>query len=298
MWLGKYVNFSELPILQSRHANYSEQDLGNFQGRLETLHSAPSQNEWEGRYAPGGTDMVGISLLDISFKTGFASLYIYTCTPELRSIDYGKVVDKPDTIELVSVVPEGSPRKSRNVVFVKVKWGKHLYLVSEKSLAVWAEKAVGRYVPTEDDYEQSWADYWETGDIEAPYSGWPLLPSSFRHLERRPIEAKIFAVAPRMIETDFSSGLSFHSGESAVYRVRFNAGSSSGVRKGMTFEIKGTSEQLTVTKVGKSKSEGVIVRVIDDARRDHCTTDAAQLIKCPAIIPGVAISTVAGRFSF
>jgi hypothetical protein len=109
--------------------------------------------------------------------------------------------------------------------------GDHLYLVNEKSLAVWAEKAVGRYVPSQDGYAQSWTDYWESGDVEAPLKGIPTLPFQFRHLTRAPIEAKIIAIRSRKIETDFTSGLSFYSGESAVYRVRINAGSNNGVRR-------------------------------------------------------------------
>lgn len=271
MWLGEYIRFSELPILQPVYSNYSELDLDNFRSRLKTIHSQTDKNEWEGRFIPGGMDNVGISILDLSVASGFTSFYVYTCTPELRSISYGSVINRPDMIELVSEIPLGSPRKPTRSRLIKVKWGEHLYLVEERSLAVWAEKAVGRHVPSQDGYEQNWTDYWESGNLEVPLNGIPSLPLRFQHLSRAPIEASIVSLRPRTTESEFSSGMTYHGGNSAVYRVVINAGRNSGVKKDMTFSVAGTFDELTITKVGHRTSEGVVVRAInDETQRDHC----------------------------
>ncbi|HLA95363.1 MAG TPA: hypothetical protein VK612_06560 [Pyrinomonadaceae bacterium] len=297
MWLGEYIRFSELPILQPVYSNYSELDLDNFRDRLKSLHSDAKENEWEGRFIPGGMDIVGISVLDLSVKSGFTSFYVYTCTPELRSINYGSVINRPDMVELVSEIPPGSPRKSTRSRLVKVKWGEHLYLVNEKSLAIWAEKAVGRYVPSQNGYEQNWADYWESGNIEAPLTGIPSLPTQFQYLSRGPVEASIISVRPRTIESEFSSGITYHGGNSAAHRVVINAGRNSGVKKDMTFSVIGTDDELTITKVGHRTSEGVVVRAIDDeTQRDHCLTDDAKVIQCPTLKSGLKVSTIVGKF--
>jgi hypothetical protein len=122
MWLGEYISFSELPILQPAYSNYSEDDLDNLRVRLKTLRSRTNQKEWEGRFIPGDKDGVGFSVLDLSLQSGFASFYIYTCIPELQSIDYGSVVSKSEIVDLISEVPPGSPRKPNRVKLVKVKW--------------------------------------------------------------------------------------------------------------------------------------------------------------------------------
>lgn len=300
-WLGEYIAFSELPILRPNYSNYSDEDLLNFEKKLKAVRSDRSENEWEGRFVAGGDDAVGISFMDISRNSGFANLYIYTCVPELRTINYGSMIDLPDMVELVPAVPVGSPRKATRARLVKVKWGNHLYLVEEGSLAVWAEKAVGRYVPSQDGYEQSWAAYWEKGDVEAAYAAHPTLPPRFRHLERKPIGAKLITVHSRKVETDFESGATFHGGESAVYRVRIDAGTKSGVRKGMVFSLKKTTDEMTVVKVAARSSEAVIVRALnDETRADHCLSDSLEPvpIQCPTIRAGMDVTTIVGKFFF
>jgi hypothetical protein len=300
MWLGEYISFSELPLLQPAFSKYSEQDLNNFRDKLGALRGARKQDEWEGRFAPGLFNEVGFSLLDISFDSGFAGLYVYTCRPELRWIDYGSVINRPDIIELVSEVPAGSPRRSEHKRFVKVKWGNRLYLVDEKSLPTWVEQAVGIYV-TPENGGQEWTDFWESGNHEKELVGEPELPASFRHFTRKPITTTIRSVSTRRIAKEVSLGDTYYAADSAVYSVVIAAGRRQGVKKDMVFRLRNSDDEIVVTNVYPGSASGLIVRAINDETRvDHCLSDSLEPvpIQCPRIKAGHAVSTIVGKFSF
>ncbi len=299
MWLGEFIRFNELPILQPDHSKYSERDLEKFREKLQAIRSTGSQDQWEGRFAPGGLDDLGISILDISSKAGFAGLYIYTCMPTLRAIDFGTVNVRPDTIELVSEEIAGSPRKPKRTTYVKIKWGNRFYLVEEKSLPAWSEKAAGVFIAQED-YSQPWSNYWVTGDFENEPAGEPEFPDRFKYLKREPIKTNILSVTSRSIEKDVETGNTFHSAESAVYRVVIAAGRKHGVKKGMELELSEMSDVLTITEVSSDRASGLIVRAIVDPQTDHCLSDDTkpEPIECPKIKVGTKISTKIGSFWF
>ncbi|HMO81368.1 MAG TPA: hypothetical protein PKD24_11315 [Pyrinomonadaceae bacterium] len=297
-WLRAYSPVPNGP-LQSRPDNYSKKDLERFRSILDSFKSQRTLGDWEGIYAAGGPNEVGFSTLRFTLESGFASLYVYTCTPELRNIDYGKVIDSQDMIELVSEVPADSPRKPSRVKLVKVDWGDRRYLVQVNSLKAFAEKAVGIFVPSEDGGGPEWWNFWESGDPYSKLSGRPRLPARFRHLERSAVEATVIRVYPRQIFSGFSTGRSFHTAESAVYRVVVSAGRKQGVKKGLILMLDGTNDKVTITRVGSSTSEGVVVRAINkNTKADHCLSEEAKLIQCPEITRGATASTIVGNFFF
>lgn len=296
-WLKSY---SAVPneTLHARADNYALSELNRFQKLLEVLKATPEASEWDGFYVAGGPDSVGISSLRIRLGKGFASLYVYTCTPELREIDYGTVRETEDTVELVRDIPDGSPRKSATMKFVKVRWADRRFLVAERSLRAFAEKAVGLFVLPYDgagDFDDWW-DFWETGDFDQTLTGKPQFPAKYRHLEKSAVEAKILSVQPRSIVKEFSTPRTYHGGESAIYKVTVSAGTKQGLKKGVALKIDGTSEELVITSVGKTTSQGVIIRAINESSSaDHCLTDEAMVIPCPKFAKGMKVSTEVGN---
>jgi hypothetical protein len=299
MWLGEYIRFSELPILQPDHSKYSERDLERLREKMQAIRSAGRQNQWEGRFVPGGMDYLNISILELSADAGFARLVIYTCLPQLRAIDFGRVNVGSDTIELVSEEIPGSPRKPERITFVKIKWGDRFFLVEENALPAWSEKAAGTFI-VQDDYTHPWANFWFTGDFENDPAGEPEFPDRFKHLKRDPIKSHILSVTSRSIEKDVDTGHSFHIADSAVYRVVIGAGRKHGVKKGMVFQLLGMSDVLTITEVSSDRASGLIVRAIVNPQTDHCLSDSIEPepIECPKIKVGTKISTKVGNFWF
>lgn len=296
-WLKSYSAVPNEP-LQARTDNYSLSELNRFQKLLEVLKTTPEASEWDGFYVAGGPDSVGISSLRLRLGLGYASIYVYTCTPELRDIDYGDIRETEDAVELVRDIPEGSPRKPATMKFVKVRWADRRFLVAERSLRAFAEKAVGLFVLPYDGAGEfdDWWDFWETGDFDKTLTGKPQFPAKYRHLEKSAVQAKILSVQPRRLVKEFSTPRTYHGGESAVYPVTVSAGTTQGLKRGVALKILGTSEELVIMRAGKTTSQGVIVRAINESSNaDHCLNDDAEVIRCPKLSTGMKVTTEVGN---
>src|SRR5688500_15343624 len=86
-WLKSYT-WVPNETLHTRFDNYSIEDLQRLRTMLQSLKDARSETGWDGYYGAGGDDGVGHASLRINLKAGFARMYVYTCTPELRDFDY------------------------------------------------------------------------------------------------------------------------------------------------------------------------------------------------------------------
>ncbi len=236
-WLKKYTNYNE-QFLYHRFDRYSKDDVVKFKEKFELLNNSKNKNDWDGIYSVGYGDEVGFSQLRLKSDAGFVSFYIYTCLPELRYLNYGKIVKSLETVQLLPEFGENSPRKAIPLTYVKIKWSDRYYLVEESSLSAFAEKAVGIYVELEDASEenyQKWNKYWVSGDFEKPLIGLPEFPASYKKFQRNSIEAKIISVGKRTVEEKTLGNTSYS--EAAFYSVTINAGKNNNVKEGMKFEI-------------------------------------------------------------
>jgi len=296
-WLKNYNIYSE-QFLFHRYDRYSKEDITHFRKNLDLLNASKSNNEWEGIYSVGYEETVGFSQLRWKSDVGFVSFYIYTCLPELRQINYGKITDSPDAVQIIPEFAENSPRKQTSVRYVKVKWNDRRYLVEESSLLAFAEKTVGIYVEPEDTSKESyqkWANNWVTGDLEKPLTGLPEFPSNYKKFQRLPIEGKIISVGKRTIENEKTLGNTTYS-EAAFYEITINAGKDKEVKEGMTFEIPEIESLLTVTQVNSNTAVGLISRPIDVEKNDECFDDNFDKILCPKIKNGLKAKTQIGLF--
>jgi hypothetical protein len=306
-WLANY-DIYPTEFLFYRYDRYSKEDIVRFREKLDLFKNAKLSDEWSGIYYVGSEETVNHSELHIYPNIGFIDFNIYTCLPELRYIDYGRIVHTADFIQLSPEFATNSPRKSEPVKYVKVTWGDKYLLVEESSLAAFAEKAVGLYIEPEDDSAENkykWTDFWVKGDlnsenhhqVENNYFGLPQFPASYKKFQRYPIESKIISVGKRTVEKDKAIGSSVYT-EAAFYQVTIGAGKNKGVKEGMYFEIPEIENQVFITKVTPNNSAGIIVRMIDDNKNDECYDDDSNKISCPKITSSLKVKTQIGNFMF
>jgi hypothetical protein len=274
--------------LYHRYDRYSKEDIVKFREKLDLLKDAAFKDEWEGIYSVAYEQMVDFSQFRWRKDAGFLSFNVYTCLPELRFVNYGKVVDTTDYIQILPEYAENSPRKQTATKFIKVKWGEYRFLVEESSFSAFAEKAVGIYVrpenPDDENYDK-WVNHWVKGDFEKPYAGLPEFPEKYKEFQRLPIEAKIIAAGKRIVE---ENGVS--------YTVTISAGKNKAVKKGMTFDVPEIENTVEITEVNGSTAVGIINRSIDENKTDECFGDNYNRIVCPKIKSGLKVKTQVGSF--
>lgn len=296
-WLKQYGIYNE-QFLYHRFDRYSADDILNFRKKLNLILASNSNSEWEGNYSVGYEETVGYSRLHLKPEIGFVSFYIYTCMPELREINYGKITETPDTIQIVPEFIANSPRKHPLIKYVKVRWNDRYYLVEESSLTAFAEKAAGIYIESKDASiadSQKWANHWVSGDLEKDLIGLPEFPASYKKFQRRPIEAKIVFVGKRTVENDKTIGNTTYS-ESVFYEVKINAGQEQGVKEGMKFEIPEIENELIITKVNAKTAVGLISRTLDENQNEECFGENYIRIPCPKIEKNLLVKTSIGNF--
>lgn len=296
-WLKQYTNYNE-QFLYQRFDRYSKDDLIKFRAKFDLLNNSKSEDDWDRIYSVGSDEIVGFSQLRLKSGVGFVSFYVYTCFPELRHINYGRIVTSSETIQLLPEFGDNSPRKATPNTYVKVKWNNRYYLVEESSLSAFAQKAVGIYVEPEDSSDenyQKWSNYWVSGDFEKPLSGLPEFPLNYKKFQRSPIEAKIISVGKRVVEEKILGNINYS--ESAFYNVTIDVGKNNNVKEGMKFEIPEINAELFITRVNPKTSIGLIHRDINDTNKiDVCHNENFDEIPCPKIKALLKVKTRVGDF--
>lgn len=294
-WLNRYgINVE--PFIYFRYDRYSKEDVENFRKKLDLLNNEKF-DEWEGIYTDDFPDLVGTSQFRWKADAGFASFYIYSCLPELRYINYGKVTVSSDSIQLSPEFSENSPRKSESFRYIKVKWNARYYLVEEKSLEAFAEKAAGIYVDAENtaiENSQRWRNYIVKGDLEEALTGLPEFPLKYKRLERKPIVAKIIFVGNRNISKEIFGNI-YHP-EGSFYTVMINVGNNKNVKAGMKFQIAETKDELFITQVNEKTSVGTIHRDVNDNKADLCRDENYNEVTCPKLRNSLTVKTLVGNF--
>jgi hypothetical protein len=297
-WLKQYNIYPE-QFLYQRFDRYSKEDIVKFREKLEAINNSKSTDEWEGIYSVGYDESVGLSQFRWKSDVGFVNFYIYTCLPELRHIGYGKIINSPDSIQLLAESVQNSPRKQAEPIkYVKVKWSGRHYLVEESSLLAFAEKAAGIYVePKEDSNEnpQKWSNNWVKDDSEESLVGLPEFPTSYKKFQRLPIETKITSIGRRIVEEEKTIGNATYY-NSAFYTVTIGAGKDKGVKEGMIFDIPEIEDSLQITQVNAKSAIGFIVQNVDENKNDNCVDDNGNKTSCPKIKNNLKVKTQVGIF--
>jgi len=306
-WVQPYMYYPTQTMI-FRYDRYSKEDTVKFREKLDLLKEAKFVDEWEGIYYRGIGDEVGISSFRFDSNIGFVHFYIYTCFPELRYINYGKISNMPDSIIITPEFAMDSPRKESIVKYVKIKWNDRNYLVNEKSLSAFAEKIAGIYVDADYEFDENsdedypkWSGYWVKGDTEKELTGLPIFPSNYKSFQRFPIETKIISVGKRTFEAEKEIGEKSYAqyySDSAFYPITIGAGKTKGVKVGMYFKVPDTNDEIYITEVNINTALGFIVRRTDENKDDECYKDEYHENKmtCARIKPALKARTKIGKF--
>lgn len=248
---GWYLDFSR----------YSREDVKAAQAKwkgIDAENKSAADDEWAGSYAmvPGGE--VSLENFRWSPQTGFVMVYVYTCLSELRYLNFGSVTASPSTVQMTPEYPPNSGRKTAQVtMYVKVKWGDRHYLIEEDRLAEFCDTISGTGI-----YEEGvmGGNFWlKADDVEKPASGTPTLPREYRHLLKKPLDAKVIAVGKSYVEHNEDNECLMRT----VTPVTINVGSKGGVKAGIAFRVL-TPEAadygvVKVVKVGLNTSSALFI---------------------------------------
>jgi hypothetical protein len=242
----------------------------------EELKATP--NEFAGTYFDGGDTRQ--SYLRWAPGGGFVYLYVYEHFAVL-DFSYGKVEVTPTavvfTVErerrgLESAHPP-SPMPRR---WVAARWKLVNYLVPEKEMADFGMYVggFGRY----NDFNGPCCDFTpflRDKPRRAPQTSFdvPSTPAPYARLMRRPVEATIRFVGRKRVVRGYGlEGELYgqHFERASLTPVRIDAGRGRGLKPGLLLRLVGEPEgqYLKVTRVRASRSEGVLIRDVDDDGRE------------------------------
>jgi hypothetical protein len=288
-WFQKHKIYPEPVFLANK---FSHEAAQRFRDKLYAIQpgSKLENSAWKGIF---GDELMELGVSNFIWKpgVGYVSFYIYTCHPELRSIDFGTVLENEESLVLNSEFDDS--RKT----LVKVSWGRTQFLVDERSIYAFGEKIAGIYVEPGDEEgfsPISWRNFWTRGDV-FKLDGVPRFPKSYQDAFKTPIKVVITSVGEKRPVQDFQMGNSWYTGN--LYPVDIGSGARSGVREGMIFEVERSSDFVIITSVKPSMSSGFVVRSIgaDDAR-EICFYEGlnGKEVPCPNLRRGMKAKTPIG----
>jgi hypothetical protein len=98
------------------------------------------------------------------------------------------------------------------------------------------------------------------------------VPAGYEHLIKRSIDASVVAVGPRTVRrfrVDYDESPHYES----RLQVTLDAGRNQGLRTGMRLLVLDSDQddELVITRVGMTRSSGVMVRFVEEDPRTHFT---------------------------
>ena len=176
---------------------YKKDDVLRSKSKYLQIVSRRDLNEWEGHYRQ--PVMLGEAELIWSSNDGFVEAYTYHT---LAGLNFGRTVDHDEKVQFHSEKPT-TASKLIDRELIKVRFGDTHFLIAQKHLRNFAERAAGlTRVSEENEY------YWiKTSDEDKKVFGLPVYPKRFQYLIRQPIRTRIVSIGkPRLRQDKFDSG--------------------------------------------------------------------------------------------
>jgi hypothetical protein len=300
---GRWVNgLSEPWFFES--LTYTKEEAITAQTRwwlIQDEINRDSSNEWAGTYTMS-TGEVSEAYLRWSPSSGFVTMDVHTCMPDVTGLNYGGAFFSPTLLQLKPEVPDrlskshnGHMSHAHNTFetdYIPVKWGERHYLVPKRHV-----DAFYRYVAGFREYQPYSAIlgrgfFLKNDDYEKMVEGMPVLPPGYEHLVREPIDAVITGVGKKTIKRRGGHGGSPY--YESVTPVLLNAGRANRVKQGMRLYVVGSKwmETAQITQVGKYTSRGVIIRPLDNNLKESYTDwDTGNEGFYPDVVVGWKLTT-------
>jgi hypothetical protein len=242
---------------------------------IEEENQRTKSHRWAGSYFIG-TDTHG-TYMRWSPGAGFIMAHVNKCAAQLTGLSYGRVVASSAAVQFIFAHRKilsshghghAPPATPTTVGFIPVVWRNQHYLVKESELADFGSYVAGlgefnrEYVFLDDGalFFSRTTDRAE-GAIEES----PKVPLGYGKFLRRPIDATITSVGIPAIKPIHNGSGSFRYEEHIPVTV--NAGSATGIRRGMFFHILSAEvyEAVKIIRVGARSSRGVVIRVLGES---------------------------------
>ena len=260
--IGRWKNGVTEPWFFESKDKYTNEDVTAARSIWKQIEDDADSSEWAGTYSKADGE-VNMTYLRWSPRRGFVRFHIYTCLPDVRRLDYGKVNVTDSYVEFVSARSADTGNESETTKYVKAKWGEQYHLVPEDEIGYFFNYTSGRgEIPEVDGMRQ--VDYFSMyGDWDKPTADVPTVAAVYAEHVKKPIDARITKVGKRYKEYDPEAVGNYE----LVTPITLNIGSNNGFKRGMTLYVvksKG-SETVELTRVGRTTAQGIIVREMRDA---------------------------------
>ena len=212
-------------------------------------------------------------------KSGFVRVDVDKCAARVMAFAYGDVVPQRPFLTLITR-GSGSAKASHAhhpktaQRFVLVTWRSIPYLMAERDIEAFCEyvAGLGKFnTGLQGNYDLwPYPFYTGRGTETGTADELPTVPHGYERFVKSSIDASIIAVGARMVRrfrVDYDDVPHY---ESRLH-VTIDAGRDKGVRPGMRFVALDSDQddELVITKVGISRSSGVIVRFVEEDPRKH-----------------------------
>jgi len=303
-WIGEIAG-GQSPFLQHSLKNYTKEDVFKAKQKLKLIRESSINDEWEGSYSLLGE--LSDTKLILDSEIGFINYYIYTCAIDLRALNYGSLINKPDSITLVSEKSQPPFYRTGKTgqKLIKVKWGDRHYLVEEERLEVFSELAAGYYgIGKNEKIEVNgetfetqiaiWNSFWvKTDDLkDKTVANLPQLPYPYEKLTKLPIETKIISLGKYEKDKPTEEPVMTYSRR----YVTIGAGKNSGIKPEMEFYVPDLEERIKIVKVSDKTAIGVLERWLDSETREESCFKVGEDFPCKLLKVGMKVKTVPDEF--
>ena len=297
--------------------NITKADVAAAQSRWVSI-GADTQNAkdnaWVGTYFVGG-DTHG-TYMRWSPRGGYVIMSVDKCAASVMTLDYGRVTVSPPVVEFHSEVDRSSARPHQQGHghrqmpverrFVPVKWRGELLLVSEDEIADFGDSVAGLgefngLVATSFGVSFFLSKLGAEDAATDPADDVPTVAPGYEQFIKKPISATVTAVGRRRLTRGYTHeakskyfSFSMPHEKASLISVTVNVGAIHGAKPGMFLRITTPDhgEFVTLSRVGKSSSTGVIVRDLDDEGKEFFyDRDAGRESVYPKVAVGWKLTT-------